>query len=190
MFRSTEPSAARSQSRSARLRRLTQRTADPASLSPFYRDMNERIPLLQPSWQEGPVIRFEAWNAESVYFADPAGNILEFIAHHPLRNGRPGPFSPEDLLSVSEIGLVVPDTKDALDRLAEIDLAPFKPPYDSFAAVGDAYGLFIVVTPGRVWLPTEDVRSVTHPAEVEFIDPQGREVQWPKLPYRLRGISG
>jgi hypothetical protein len=51
---------------------------------------------------------FSAWNADSIYFHDPAGNIVEFIARHTLNNAAGGAFTPQDLLCVSEISIVVP----------------------------------------------------------------------------------
>jgi catechol-2,3-dioxygenase len=49
------------------------------------------------------------WDSTSIYFYDPAGNILEFIARHGLSNAREGHFQSTDVLRISEIGLGVPD---------------------------------------------------------------------------------
>ena len=55
------------------------------------------------------VIHFSRWNAHSVFFRDPAGNLLEYIARHDLNNQADGNFTPTDILYASEIGLVVDD---------------------------------------------------------------------------------
>lgn len=52
---------------------------------------------------------FLSWNAHSIYFYDPAGNILEFIARHNLNNKSDTDFSGKSILNVSEIGLPVDD---------------------------------------------------------------------------------
>jgi len=108
------------------------------------------------------VVHFKWLDAHSVYFYDPAGNILEFIAHHPLKNGRPGNFDVEDILYASEIGLVtddVPrlgselDTKLGLTNYASVH---HQPASDVFRPIGDPYGFFIVVKQKRTWLMTND----------------------------------
>lgn len=149
--------------------------------------MRGRANLLVPSWQEGPVVHFESWNADSVYFLDPAGNILEFIAHHPLKNGRSGAFTRDDMLYTSEIGLVVEDFEVALQSLSKAGLTPYMPPSRTFAAVGDPNGLFIVVSKDRVWLPTDAVRSAIYPTEVEFVAQAALEIPFPGHPYRVVG---
>src|SRR3974377_1606722 len=62
---------------------------------------DERFELL------GGVFEFENWDARAVYFLDPAGNIVELIAHHRLEeNGREGEFDAEEIVGFSELGLV------------------------------------------------------------------------------------
>ena len=61
----------------------------------------ERFELL------GGVFEFESWDARAVYFLDPAGNIVELIAHRGLEeNGRKGEFGAEEIVGFSELGLV------------------------------------------------------------------------------------
>ncbi|MBT9587106.1 hypothetical protein IV102_27435 [bacterium] len=70
--------------------------------------LSGRLPL--PSDEEGQsVMSFPRWNAHSVYFTDPAGNILECIARHNLANHSRLPFGPSRWLEISEVGLVVED---------------------------------------------------------------------------------
>ena len=57
----------------------------------------------------GGVFDFENWDAQAVYFLDPAGNIVELIAHRGLEeNGRRGEFAAEEIVGFSELGLVAP----------------------------------------------------------------------------------
>ena len=108
------------------------------------------------------IVYFNWLDAHSVYFYDPAGNILEFIAHHPLKNGRSGNFDVEDILYTSEIGLVtdnVPRLSSELDTklgLTNYAAKHHQPVSDVFRPIGDAHGFFIVVKHKRTWLMTDD----------------------------------
>ena len=56
---------------------------------------------------------------EACYFHDPAGNIVELIAHHGVGEaGNTGTFGAGELLGVSEVGLVCdpPSLAEALER--------------------------------------------------------------------------
>ena len=111
----------------------------------------ERVELL------GEVFDFKDWDARAVYFHDPAGSIVELIAHHGLEeNGRTGDFATEELVGFSELGLV----GDQQQLLAELEAAGFElwdgtiDEPDRLAFVGDRGRTFILAPPGRGWLPT------------------------------------
>jgi catechol 2,3-dioxygenase-like lactoylglutathione lyase family enzyme len=145
--------------------------------------MKSRCPLLDQG--SGPVVDFKAWNAHSVYFYDPAGNILEFIAHHGLRNGMGGAFSSKDILYASEIGLVVPKVGPVVDDLAEhLGLGVYVKSWKNFAPIGDIHGLFIVVKSDRIWLMTDDPGKI-FPADVVLASPRTEELRFGDLPYRI-----
>ena len=40
------------------------------------------------------IVDYSHWNAHSIFFLDPGGNVVEYIARHDLKNGAPGAFSP------------------------------------------------------------------------------------------------
>ncbi|QUL54345.1 glyoxalase/bleomycin resistance/dioxygenase family protein [Paenibacillus tritici] len=101
------------------------------------------------------VVYFKAWNAESIYFHDPAGNLVELIARHHLNNSTDQLFSQASLLCVSEIGLPVPDVDNALLELSHAGILPWQDYNSSFAAAGDEQGLLIVVKEGRVWFMSD-----------------------------------
>src|SRR6266851_6007468 len=67
--------------------------------------LTKRTPLITRGTEDE--YHFREWNAHAVYFWDPAENIVEFIARHNLANAKEGEFKSEDVLSASEIGLVV-----------------------------------------------------------------------------------
>ena len=124
---------------------------------------------------------FASWHAKSVYFYDPAGNIVELIARFDLDNTTGEPFSPKQLLSVSEAGIVTP--KDTLqleaDRLLEqYGLSYFakQPPLPQFKALGDDEGLFILVPEERNWFPTT-IASGIYPMDIYFTHDQ-KKYHW------------
>lgn len=110
--------------------------------------LGERVDLLQ---REGKtLIEFPDWNASSVYFHDPMGNIVEFIARQNLDNDAEGGFTPEMILRVSEIGWPVlsMDFPEADFQL------PVWREYENFQALGSVTGLVLLVPNQRPWTPT------------------------------------
>ncbi|MEM7050973.1 MAG: hypothetical protein AAF604_14990 [Acidobacteriota bacterium] len=90
------------------------------------------------------VTDFWHWNAHSVFFEDPAGNLLEHIARHDLDNASQKPFSGKSLLYISEIGLVaddVPALGKAVQEATGLDL--YYAGGDRFRAYGDPNGLVL-----------------------------------------------
>lgn len=116
--------------------------------------IKERTTILPTGKEE--IIDFSNWNAHAIYFTDPAGNIVEFIARHDLPNASEVPFSIESVIELSEIGMVnsnAPATYRQLQR--DLGIQPYRQHSDRFAAMGDEHGLFIVVPDDRDWYPTE-----------------------------------
>jgi hypothetical protein len=124
----------------------------------------ERVELL------GDVFDFENWNAHAVYFHDPAGNIVELIAHHGLEeSGREGAFAATELLGFSELG-VVGDRPSLLLELEGLGLRLWDGSIegrDRLAFVGERGRTFILAPVGRGWLPT-DRPAEQHPVETRF----------------------
>ncbi len=113
-----------------------------------------RVPLLRDA-SGADAFSSENWNSDSVYFRDPAGNILEFIARHGLANDSDQPFTERSILSVSEIGLATDNVVDTVSLLqAELGAGIYDGAgSETFTAVGDEHGLLIVVKRGRIWFP-------------------------------------
>jgi catechol-2,3-dioxygenase len=119
------------------------------------------------------VADFVNWHARSVYFSDPAGNILELIARFDLRDEADEIFSSMQFRNISEIGLVFSDEvfdKNVHELLKNYKLQYFskQPPLAHFRAIGDDEGLFIVVPENRNWFSTR-MASGIFPIEVSFI---------------------
>lgn len=126
------------------------------------------------------VRHFRNWNAHSVFFADPAGNVLEHIARHDLDNMRDGAFTARDMLYASEIGLVTHDV-DAFGNAVQVafQLDQYRSGSDQFRAFGDEHGLLLIFKDGRplgVGSGT-DFKASAFPAQVGIKSP-GPEKSW------------
>lgn len=106
------------------------------------------------------------WNSRSVYFEGPDRQLLELIERRDLSPA--GAADPARLVSVSEVGLAVPDVLGAVDALRHHGVESYaNPPAPDFAPVGDVHGLLILVSPGRKWFPTLDRAPSTAPVVVD-----------------------
>lgn len=146
-----------------------------------------RFPLLtDPAGIEE--FRFGSWNSWSIYFRDAADNILEFIAHFDLDRETEGDFGPADMLHVSEIGLPVDDVPAQVSNLHTLlGIEPYKGQRsDVFTAVGDIYGLFIVVATGRLWVPDMTSPATIAPTEITVQGTEERHYALSPFPYDVR----
>jgi len=106
------------------------------------------------------------WNSRSVYFEGPDRQLLELIERRDLSPN--GAADPARLVSVSEVGVAVPDVSVAVETLRRHGLEPYaNAPGPDFAPVGDVHGLLILVSPGRKWFPTLDRAPSTAPVVVD-----------------------
>lgn len=149
--------------------RLTFRRAEPGSTPTYHFAFNipeNRVPEaadwlesrgIAPVEDEGQrLVFFDRWNAHAVYFNDPAGNIVEFIGRHGLHNRSDAPFDRRYILSLNEVGIAVDDVAASVQALeAAFGIRPARDPSEEFAAVGDKYGLIILVRVGRVWFMSD-----------------------------------
>jgi catechol-2,3-dioxygenase len=109
------------------------------------------------------------WNANAIYFEDPSGNIIEFIARNNLDNQVNHEFSSKDLLNVSEIGLVVDDVIPAVRKLNELGIPNWRDDSEGFTPVGDEMGLIIVVKNERRWF-FSNTNAKFYPFEMDIED--------------------
>jgi hypothetical protein len=106
--------------------------------------------LRDPRYPED-VVDYSHWNAHSVFFFDPAQNVVEYIGRHDLKNAAPGPFSPDDILYASEIGVITDDV-DATARVLKeaAGVGQYRGGDDHFRAIGDEHGLLLAMKRGRL----------------------------------------
>ena len=131
------------------------------------------------------------WNAQMVYFYDPAGNILEFIARHNRPNTSSEVFSERSIIGISEIGLATGDVKRTVKWLCDtLGMTVYDGEgSDNFSAVGDELGLFIVVKAGRIWFPETGIAAGLNPVSVTLIDEKTGEFNVPDLPYHIKWVN-
>jgi catechol 2,3-dioxygenase-like lactoylglutathione lyase family enzyme len=114
---------------------------------------------LLPSAGSGEVVfDFGFWDALACYFHDPAGNIVELIAHRGLgERGTTGPFAGGELLGLSELGLVGDQRALARSLEDELGVSVWDGDLDDprgLAFAGEKARTLILAPPGRGWLPT------------------------------------
>jgi hypothetical protein len=128
----------------------------------------------------------QSWHSDSFYFLDSAGNILEFIARHNLKNAVDGSFNSSQILNVSEIGLPSENVIDFANELcAKLGLSVFKQePNENFTPVGDDNGLFILPAVNRIWMPDSGVPAKLLPVSVQGTA-NGKEWEVRGVPYEM-----
>jgi catechol 2,3-dioxygenase-like lactoylglutathione lyase family enzyme len=120
--------------------------------------ISSRVPLLQDE-NGNNEFHSENWNSSSVYFKDPAGNVLEFIARHNLDNAVEGDFDRLQILNISEIGLPSEDVVGLANEICKrLDVSVFRQePNETFTPVGDDNALLIIPVKDRIWIPNSGV---------------------------------
>lgn len=154
--------------------------------------INPRPTLLDPHFPKD-VWHFCHWHAHSIFFWDPARNIVEYIARHGLRNDSipSNRFGPEDLLCASEIGLVFEPGEVAAATAVLRDhfgLTEYPRGADPWA-MGDEHGLILCLgRKGELWgeqTPTP-VRWGVFPIEAVIRSKSTGELQFEKSPYLVQ----
>ena len=163
----------------------------PYQYEPALQWLQERVTVL-PDEQGHLLVDFSNWNAYAMYFWDPAGNIVEFIARRDLPESPVEGFSAARIRSVSEIGLPVREVAPASARLQAVAGVPlYSGNQETFSAIGGPEGLFIVVDERKkTWYPTGQPAH-PFPVEVRFRENGKRfELQLSSAGLDLRPASG
>lgn len=149
--------------------------------------ITSRIPVLRDkNGQED--FESKTWESISLYFLDAAGNVLEFIARHNLRNAVNEEFGSGQILNISEIGLPSGDVISLANELCKrLGLSVFKQePNESFTPVGDDDGLLILPIQERIWMPDSGVPAKMLPVIVQGVT-NGKEWEVRGVPYEIIG---
>ena len=130
-----------------------------------------------PDRETGEVVfDFDHWDAKAFYFHDPAGNIVEVIAHEGI-----------DEHGLSELGLVG-DPNELAPPLLELGLELWDGTLDEpgrLAFIGERGRTLILSPEGRGWLPTGRPAE-PHPVEAVISGPPPGRVELAERALRHR----
>jgi D-alanyl-D-alanine carboxypeptidase len=147
----------------------------------------ERVELLPDQESGDPVFDFRNWDAQACYFHDPAGSIVELIAHRGVgESGAEGAFAGDEILGLSELGLVG-NTRSMAGTLRvalELDLWDGSLEEGHLAFLGERARTIILGPPKRGWLPTRRPAD-RHPVEAVLSDGPARTVELEGGLYRI-----
>lgn len=123
---------------------------------------------------EGEIQDFSSWEAKSIYFLDPAGNVVELIGRKRFGEAKGGNFNESSILNISEIGLPVFQVSSAFNSIEKVSrIKKFDCDSGVFCACGDHEGLFIIVDLAeKTWFPTDEPAR-EYPIEVNFNTDEG-----------------
>lgn len=128
--------------------------------------LSQRGPLLTDSDSGADDREFTTWDAHGCYVSDPARNIVELIARHTRPYEYDDPFTVAAIEGVSEVGLAVPDQREAAEFLeSQLGLARYR---DSTFALGDERGLVLLPEIGYPWIPERTQEAAMFPVHVEL----------------------
>ncbi|REB07313.1 hypothetical protein DVB69_10755 [Sporosarcina sp. BI001-red] len=108
---------------------------------------------------------FPHLSARSLYFNDPSGNVVEFIARHSTSDTSDEPFSPKSILNISEISLTVPDVIKVGSQLMalgikERDNDPLSATSLNFMGDPTDEVFVLLVQPGRKWIFSDKISAI------------------------------
>ncbi len=154
------------------------------SRSPLIPTPKDKIDVKYPE----DVRHFRHWNAHSVFFWDPAGNLLEYIARHDMDNGATGSFTNKDILYVSEIAFVVDDQAAEAKLLNKhLGLTPYPASAGFWWAMGDESGLLLCI-PKRIWGENtpNPKRFGVHRTEATIAGNDDKVYRYDNFPYSVK----
>lgn len=129
--------------------------------------LKQRVGILKRD--EDEIQDFNAWNARAIYFYDADKNIVEFISRRNLKQESHNPFSSQDVLEISEIGMVVKDIEQVFNTInQQMELSVYGGDFTDFCAIGGEQGLFICIIQERHWFPQNDHAYISN-FEIETI---------------------
>ncbi len=150
--------------------------------------LKERVTILRHAQSGDEIIAFPEWNAHALYFYDPSGNLVELIARHNVPNARDGAFDVDNLLYISEIGLVPDDQAGVFATLRDtFALAPY---LNTASFLGDESGLIIVIPKAIRWIPEYKKSGMLCPTKVTIVGRGEKTLKFADLPFEIVSIIG
>ncbi|GEN82731.1 hypothetical protein SLU01_10430 [Sporosarcina luteola] len=115
-------------------------------------------------------VYFPSFDADSMYFEDPAGNIVELIGRR--KRDLFGDLTKESFLNISEMSITTPHVVEVGDQLQDLGIplrngTEVEPNELNFLGRGDTF--MVLVPPGRRWYFSKKI-SETFPLEMTWND--------------------
>lgn len=131
--------------------------------------------------EEDRIVEFPSIKAHSVYFTDPADNIIEFICPF----GATGHYDSTAIAGICEVGLPAHEPLAIVEELTEAFGTPvWREMDETFTRIGDINGRFLVSVVGREWFPT-DQPAIISPLSVVIQSDYRAEWTHSELPYKV-----
>lgn len=134
------------------------------------------------------IVHFRHWNAHSIFFFDPALNVVEFIARHGLDFDSKTKFEIGDVQCVSEIGLPTKDPVAMAKRIqADLGVKAYPTGTSPQFAMGEENGLLLCLREGQEWgMHTKTpIEWGAYETEVEIVGQDRRDLNAQGLPYSV-----
>ncbi|MBD3165671.1 hypothetical protein GF324_03670 [bacterium] len=130
--------------------------------------------------------------ARSLYFKDPAGNLVEAIMRPLTGTKAATPFGSGWVESINEIGMPASDVEGVAQLLKKnIKLPFYHRMSDHVIAYGDSHAMLLVVERGWQWTPKSYEGAQVYPVEVTIADaPKKTVFSVPGYPYTIKTERG
>ncbi|MCG7345597.1 glyoxalase [Sporosarcina sp. ACRSL] len=130
--------------------------------------IQERVTLNREEGQDE--VYFQFFDADAMYFEDPAGNIVELIGRR--KRDLFGDLSKESFLNISEMSITTPHVAEVGDELQDLGIplrngTKVNPDELNFLGRGDTF--LVLVPPSRRWYFSKKI-SETYPLELTWND--------------------
>lgn len=140
----------------------------------------EPVRIIRDEKTNAEIINKPLYNANSVFFSDHAGNVIELIARNELDYTVEGPFSRDQFLRISEVSVITRNSRDCQTKLEEeFGAKPFPRGTSGYTQVGGVDGVLLLVIPGRPWIPTESILAEPYNTVVTLQHSQEKEFMLP-----------
>lgn len=113
-------------------------------------------------------VYYPRFEADSIYFEDPAGNVIELIARRNVDKW--SDFSVESFINLSEVSITTPFVAEVGEQLQDIGIpisghVEIEPTALNFLGSGNTF--ILLVPPKRRWYFSKRLAE-THPLEIEL----------------------
>ena len=115
-------------------------------------------------------IYYKSFDADAIYFDDPAGNVVEFIGRRTKYSE--ADFTISSLLDISEMSITTPHVLEAAEKVQEVGVTSRNNKTiisDSLNFLGKDDSYMILVPPKRRWYFSDQV-SETFPLEITLLN--------------------